>query len=410
MTDMQLKIIRNAEEHATALARLDYLMDCDPAEGSPEQDELDVLALLIEGYEAEQFPIDLPSPVDAIRFRMEQQSLNNKDLVPYLGSSSRVSEVLRGKRDLSLSMIRALNKGLDIPAEILIQDPKRENQYSQDIDWQAFPLAAMRKQGYFPNFTGSLQELKQYAAEHIGALLDRVGLGTEEPALLMRTTAHLRENDKQSDPLALLAWQARVLDRTHDLKELPEYRPGTVDRAWMRELAKLSSSDAGPASAVDYLSLYGIAVIFQAHLPKTYLDGAICFAGSGRPVIALTLRHDRVDNFWFTLMHELSHLALHYDGNESWFLDNLDAASTDPREDEADALAAEVLIPSSSISNGLPTTEDEVEVLAGSLNISPCIVAGRVRKETGRYDLFGKNFRSQKKVSTILKNAGALYR
>jgi len=82
-----------------------------------------VLTLLIQNYEEKHFPIDLPSPVDAIRFRMEQQGLKPKDLVPYLGSPSKVSEVLSGRRRLSLSMIRNLI-GLGIPAEVLLQDVK----------------------------------------------------------------------------------------------------------------------------------------------------------------------------------------------------------------------------------------------------------------------------------------------
>ncbi|MDY6929961.1 MAG: plasmid stabilization protein, partial [Pseudomonadota bacterium] len=158
-----LKIIKTAEEHEAALERLMVLMDADPQEGSPEADELEVLAMLIEQYEQHRFPIDLPGPVTAIRFRMEQQGLKNKDLIPFIGSASKVSEVLNGVRPLSLNMIRRLNHGLGIPADILVQEPVQEAASERAIDWQAFPLAEMRKRGYFEGFEGSLPELKEYA-------------------------------------------------------------------------------------------------------------------------------------------------------------------------------------------------------------------------------------------------------
>ena len=92
--------------------------------GTDEGDELDVLATLVDAYEAEHFPIDSPDPVEAIRFRMEQLGLERKDLEPFIGSRARVSEVLNRRRGLSLKMIRALHEELDIPLEALIgRDP-----------------------------------------------------------------------------------------------------------------------------------------------------------------------------------------------------------------------------------------------------------------------------------------------
>jgi HTH-type transcriptional regulator/antitoxin HigA len=118
---MPIKPIHTAADHKAALARLDAIFDSAP--GTPEGDEAEVLALLIQNYEEKHFPIGLPSPVDAIRFRMEQQGLKPKDLAPYLGSPSKVSEVLSGRRRLSLAMIRNLI-GLGIPAEVLLQNVK----------------------------------------------------------------------------------------------------------------------------------------------------------------------------------------------------------------------------------------------------------------------------------------------
>jgi HTH-type transcriptional regulator / antitoxin HigA len=115
---MQIRPIRTDADHADALRRIDELMDAEP--GTPEADELDVLATLVEAYEDRHFPIADPDPLAAIQFRMEQLSLTRKDLEPLLGSRGRVSEVLNGRRALSLQMIRRLNRELGIPLESLV--------------------------------------------------------------------------------------------------------------------------------------------------------------------------------------------------------------------------------------------------------------------------------------------------
>lgn len=107
---MTVKPIKNESDHKMALARIEELFDAEP--GTPEGDELEVLITLVDYYEEKTFPIALPDPVEAIKFRMEQQSLTNEDMVVYLGQRSRVSEVLGYKRKLSLNMIRNLTSKL----------------------------------------------------------------------------------------------------------------------------------------------------------------------------------------------------------------------------------------------------------------------------------------------------------
>jgi len=109
---MKPKILKTEAEYEAALERTAALMDASP--GSPEEEELELLAFLVETYEQEHYPIDLPDPIEAIKFRMEQAGLTRKDMIPYLGSQSKVSEVLNRKRPLSLSMIRALHDGLGL--------------------------------------------------------------------------------------------------------------------------------------------------------------------------------------------------------------------------------------------------------------------------------------------------------
>lgn len=117
---MEPKILKTEAEYEAALAHVAALMDAEP--GSLQEQELELFALLVEQYEQEHFPIDPPDPVEAILFRMEQEGLTRRDLSAYIGSPSKVSEVLNRKRPLSLSMIRALHKGLGIPANILVQE------------------------------------------------------------------------------------------------------------------------------------------------------------------------------------------------------------------------------------------------------------------------------------------------
>ena len=116
---MKLKIIKSPKEYTKALARVEALMDAKA--GSSQEEELELWALLVERYEEENFPMDIPYPVEAIKFRMEQEGLRQKDLEKYFPGKSRVSEILNHKRPLSLGMIRSLHLGLGIPAEVLIR-------------------------------------------------------------------------------------------------------------------------------------------------------------------------------------------------------------------------------------------------------------------------------------------------
>jgi len=117
---MKLRPIKNGEDYQAVLERLELIFDAVP--GSDEGDELEILGILVEKYEDEHFPIDLPDPIEAIKFRMEQLNYSQKDLANIIGLKSRASEILNRKRKLSLSMIRKLSKELNIPSEVLIQD------------------------------------------------------------------------------------------------------------------------------------------------------------------------------------------------------------------------------------------------------------------------------------------------
>ena len=116
---MNVRPIRTEEDYEEALAELERLMDAEP--GTPDYDRLEVLSILVESYETEHHPVPLPDPIDAIEFHMDRLGLTRTDLEPYIGSRGRVSEILNRRRPLTLRMIRALERGLGIPAAILVQ-------------------------------------------------------------------------------------------------------------------------------------------------------------------------------------------------------------------------------------------------------------------------------------------------
>ena len=121
---MEIRPIKTDDDYKAALREVSAFFDNEPVPGSAEGDRFEVLITLVEAYETKHYPIDLPDPVEAIKFRMDQAGLTPKDLVPYIGRLNRVYEILNRKRPLTLKMIWKLNQKLGIPAECLIQPPK----------------------------------------------------------------------------------------------------------------------------------------------------------------------------------------------------------------------------------------------------------------------------------------------
>jgi len=117
---MTLKPIKTEKDYDLALKRLDKIFDAEP--GTKEGDELEVLALIIEDYEKQNYPIEAPDPIEAIKFRMEQMGMNQTDLADIIGHKSRASEIINKKRKLTLAMIRKLSKTLNISTEVLVQE------------------------------------------------------------------------------------------------------------------------------------------------------------------------------------------------------------------------------------------------------------------------------------------------
>lgn len=377
------RLIKTDEEHEAALARIEELMGA--KRGTPEGDELELRVKLVELYEEERHPIEAPNPVDAIRFRMDQAGLSQQDLVPLIGSRGRVSEVLSGKRQLSLRMIRALHSGLGIPAESLITEPSQAASLrNEERAWEPFPVQEMAKRGWFGDQKPA--EALERAEENLRPLLAPL---SSVPGGLLRQRVR---TGSRVDEYALRAWVARVLTLACE-NSTPVSGEWNVDGRLVQQLLALSQLDRGPLLAHEFLARNGIAMVVLHHLPRTHLDGAALVPVTGPPVVALTLRHDRLDNFWFTLCHELAHLACHLTAEGGVFVDDLDTSAEDAIEREADSQAMDWLIPPDAWeSSGLqsaPTTA-RVLALASSLRISPAIVAGRVRREEGNYRVMSR--------------------
>jgi len=378
---MDIKVIRSEKEYEAALERVAGLMDAAP--GSEEENELEVLSILVEKFENEHYPIDMPDPLSAIRFRMEQQGLTQKDLVPYIGSQPVVSAVLNGKRELSKEMIRNLHKGLGIPYEVLMQKPGAVYE-KQAYFIQNYPFAEMVKQGYFPGFI-DVKNARQNSEELLADLFSVFKNNQPEPVFC-------RHGNRQINQNALFAWQARAIKQIEGA-DLPDYDSKYLDHDFYNDLLHFSYYEKGVNLVREHLNKKGIHYVILNHLPGTYLDGASFIGPGGSPVIGMTLRHDRLDNFWFTLFHELGHLALHLAGSAGRvFFDDTELPDHDtclPEEDEANRFAREKLIPQKAWWQDLTAVNKEAIVQkAEDFKLSPAIIAGQVRYEMNDYSLF----------------------
>ncbi|WP_240997869.1 ImmA/IrrE family metallo-endopeptidase [Pseudomonas viridiflava] len=381
------KIIKTEEQYLEYFNEVHSLITSSPKLGSEESDRLELLSMLIEDYEKQKYPVEAPDPIDAILFRMTEKGLKQADLVPYFGTRSRVSEVLARKRPLTVPMIRALAVGLGISADTLVGlDEVGSNQPKPSVDWAKFPVKEMVARGWIDSITN---KAKKTIEEIVQGFIGDMGL-QESGASFRRTLAG--DSATPTTAYALYAWLARVIQKSREIKhQLPEYDKDKVGDALIKQIVQLSRFEDGPRMAVDLLKQHGIAVVIEPQLKGTMLDGAALKEVDGTPIIALTLRYDRIDNFWFTLVHELVHVWKHIDDTSEAILDDLEHASTDKRESEANRIARDAFIPRSMWKRTdayLKPSKETIVKLAKELKIHPAIVAGRLRKEAGNYNQF----------------------
>lgn len=224
-----------------------------------------------------------------------------------------------------------------------------------------------------------ISQLRRTVAEHVGEY------GT--PSLL-RTGLNVHD---LSNDWFLLAWKAQVTRNAlrQIQRKKPKYRP--LNMSWLSQLVKLSAFDDGPARAKEMLAEQGIILVIESQISGMRVDGA-AFLIDEHPVIGLTLRVDAIDNFWFTLMHELGHVILHYcTGLASGFFDDFEHIEIDEMEEEANRFAQNMLIPEAVWTKSparIAKTVEPIERLAKQLEISPAIIFGRLRNERDNYKIF----------------------
>jgi HTH-type transcriptional regulator/antitoxin HigA len=279
-----------------------------------------------------------------------------------------------------------LEEGLEIGAG----GPFVDHPASQSIDWSLFPVKEMYKRNWFEGFTGSLSA----ATAEAESLVQGFIRGAIRRPLLSLQRQRVRAGS-EANPYALLAWQCRVLCLAKPVPRPKEFNHSVLDDTWLHSLVQFSRFDDGPVRAKKHLGDAGIVLITEPHLSSTHLDGAAMLGDEG-PVIGLTLRHDRLDNFWFVLLHEVIHIKKHLKkGSVEDIFDDLEA-EPDELEREADVLACQALIPDELWNTALARytrSEASVKSFAAQIKINPAIVAGRIRNEAGNYvilnDLLG---------------------
>ncbi|OCH41599.1 ImmA/IrrE family metallo-endopeptidase [Aliivibrio fischeri] len=392
MIKPQPKVIRTQEQYREYLSEVEELIIQQLTPGSEEAERLELLTILIENYESSNYAIEPVDPIDAIKFRMAEKGLKQVDLAPYFGTKSRVSEVLSGKRALTVPMIKALSVGLGIAPQTLLgletEAHYTERNAKTEVNWSKFPIKEMLSRGWIENVTSKAKrDVELQVKNFIGSLGE-----TTASASFKRTLS----GDAYS-PLThykLYAWVACVIHKAREREIKAKFDAEVIDKDFLKELAQLSWSEYGPLLAIEYLERHGICVVIEPALKGTSVDGAAMRDSDGTPIIGLSLRQDRLDNFWFTLLHEVVHIWKHVD-LEKTFVDDLEnhKDSKDKFEAEANRLARDTFIPrvvwkrSNAYLNPSRTTIDE---LSRELNIHPAIIAGRLRRESGKYNQFSE--------------------
>jgi HTH-type transcriptional regulator / antitoxin HigA len=224
-----------------------------------------------------------------------------------------------------------------------------------------------------------INQLVRYVTEHVEMH------GT--PSLL-RTGLNVNDH---SEDWSLLSWKAQITRRAKAIIDRDRLKYHPLDVSWLVDLVRLSKLENGPPQARELLKHHGIVLIIETQIPGMKVDGA-AFLVDQIPVIGMTLLRDSLDNFWFTLLHEVGHIILHYrTGLASGFFDDTEALQVDELEDEANKFAANMLIPEELWSRSparIAKTAGPIECFADQLGISSAIVFGRVRLERRNYAIF----------------------
>jgi HTH-type transcriptional regulator/antitoxin HigA len=255
---------------------------------------------------------------------------------------------------------------LDLPAEV-VREIQNRSWLSQSIEASARP-----------------------SADHLSNYVTDAGKLVRSPALHRRTISA----KKPINTASLLLWQARAINIAQGRLSRLRNKFNLGEMKWISQLVLLSALDDGPKRAVDLLQDQGIIVVIEPSLPGTSLDGAAMLLADATPLIALTLRYDRLDSFWFTLMHEVGHIFLHFNGGLSeGFFDDLDETDNSKREIEANSFARSALISDEAWSTSparFSKSIEPIKAFAANQKVNVAIAVGRLRRERKNYTLFSQ--------------------
>jgi HTH-type transcriptional regulator/antitoxin HigA len=249
------------------------------------------------------------------------------------------------------------------------------------VDWSQFPLKEIAKREWF-----TVEDDQDSASAFENYFVKSAGM--DYVSALHRKKFY---GGRKPDEFGLLAWQARILEKANLCLSSREITEFEFDDSWIPDLVALSVNEDGPSLASEFLEERGVILVVEPHLTGTYLDGAAMLSHEGNPVIGMTLRHDRLDNFWFVLFHELGHVLLHLSQSLRFdFFDEEDGTDSDEIEMEADQFALDAFVPADiwerCISRFLVTPESVVRD-AQKIGIHPSIIAGRIRRESNNYSV-----------------------
>lgn len=338
----------------------------------------------LKSGETEQFNATSLSELPTILVKARiARNWTQKDLAERLGLKEQ--QIQRYEAELynsaSLKTLQRVAETLDLHIEEIGWLPERIEGIAGQL-----PINEMYKRGWFEDFPGTLREAKENAETLIAKFFFSAGLGEPAPSYhrkLIRSRGTLNQ-------VSLYAWEARVCTLAKRLTLPRHFTKNRLTHEWFSELAALSRFSDGPRQAVDWLAETGIKFVAEPHLPQTHLDGAAIIGDDGDPIVALTLRYDRLDNFWFVLFHELAHVTLHLTQDPARrFFDDLDveAIEVEP-ESEADQFALDHLISPENWDTSLARfvlSNAAVINEAKKLRIHPAIIAGRIRRERENY-------------------------
>ena len=351
--------------------------------------ELERLTREIAAYEALRTGMVGPSGKEPtndlgllpILARISRQ-LSQKELAERLGMREQQIQRYEKDRYASISLERYQNVLAALEVELqprLIDRPEQTGLRPDDFELELAPdlLRDLRKRNWIDLPRGTAPSTMKRT---LGAYVARNSALAQGQPLNRRTRSSI------AGDAVLQIWTARVLESAASAAVRMKGKFNIADTSWLSQLVALSVFPDGPVRALQMLRDHGIIPVIEPHLPRTLLDGAALMLGDGIPVVALTLRHDRLDNFWFTLLHELAHVFLHFGSGlaDGFIDDDLGNQLISDVEREADEFARNRLIPDDLWKTSIVrfTTESESVIkFARRLNVHPAIVAGRIRNE-----------------------------